>query len=75
MSKARERYKAKDKIVTSKAMAHMREVAFGHETDIAVYRLGVKQAARDDEAVMKAAEAKRLRKAAKARKLMEAKNG
>lgn len=75
MGKTRERYKAKNKMITSKAMAHMREVAFGHDTDIALYRLAVKQAARDDDAVMAAAEAKRQRKAAKALNQLEAKNG
>ena len=75
MGKTRERYKAKNKMITSKAMAHMREVAFGHDTDIALYHLGVKQAARDDNAVMAAAEAKRQRKAAKALKQLETSGG
>ena len=59
----RKAYKVQDKMLTSKAMASMRETAFGHNTTVALHRLDVKLAARDDAAVMAAAEAKRLRKA------------
>ena len=67
-------YEAKEKMLTSKPMAQMREIAFGHDTVIDLHRLEVKMAARDDAAVMAAAEAKRLRKAEKLRKQLEAQN-
>lgn len=58
-----------NKMATSKAMAQMRDVAWGMKTKVELHRLEVRQAARDDNAVMAAAEAKRLRKAEKAARI------
>lgn len=67
----RKSYKAKDKLITSKAMASMRETAWGKDAVISLHRLEVKLAARDDAQVMAAAEAKRQRKAEKLRRQFE----
>ncbi len=58
----RKQYKASKLMISSKAMAHMRDVAYGRQTTVELHRLSVKQAARDDVAVMEAAEIKRQRK-------------
>lgn len=49
------------------ALSKMREQAFGQKTTVELFRLGAKLAARDDDAVIKAAQEKRERKLAKAR--------
>lgn len=60
---ARKPYEPKGKIATSKAMASMRETAFGTGSYFATKRvLEAAERLRDDDALLAAAEEKRLRK-------------
>lgn len=58
-----------NKLETSKPMARMRQVAFGREMTQSLLKMELHQAERNDADVMSKAEAKRQRKAEKARKL------
>ena len=62
----RKKYKANDKMLTSKAMAAMRDAAFGARAYFATKDiLHRAECLRDDDAMIAAAEQKRLRKQAK----------
>lgn len=62
----REKYEPSGKLLTSTAMAAMREAAFGMEQRVHTFKTMDKaEKMRDDDALLKAAEEKRKRKAAR----------
>lgn len=65
MSKRRNRRLSVGGKFNGPALTHMREIAFGHEATLQLHRMERHQEKRDDAALLKAAEEKRARKAAR----------